>query len=189
MAEGVHAVLLAQLLLFLAEIESVAGAAGDDQIERLGVVLVQLVFRGGFLQGGHAVVDGLAKFAAALHARGSDLGTHLQVVDFDARHLVHVHVVAGREEIVRIVAAAQEACGAAFADNVALLQRPRHHHEWQRRLHRRFQTHHLTAVMRIVARRRRLELPRWAHRVRLVAGHHLVDRGGVIEEACGRVIE
>ncbi len=49
---------------------------------------------------------------------------------------VHVEVVAIREERVGIEALAEEAGGAAFADDVGFLQRARQHDEGQHRLGR-----------------------------------------------------
>ena len=77
--------------------------------------------------------------AAAFQPGRRHLGPQLQVVDLDAVHLGHVHVVAGRVEVVRVVGPAEEAGGAALADDVALLQRPRHHHERQHRHGRRLE--------------------------------------------------
>jgi len=125
--------------------------------------------------------------AATPETRGLHFRPKLEIVDRDAVHLVHIHVIAGREQVVRVVGPAQKARGAPLVDDVALLQRTRHHHERQRRLGRRPQPADLAAEVREVARRRRLKLSRRADRVGLPAGHHLVDRRRVVEQPDRRV--
>ena len=120
-------------------------------------------------------------------ADGEDIGPHLEVVDLDVVHLGHVHVVAIGIERVRIEALAEEAGRAAFADDVALLQRPRQHDERQHRLGGRLEADDLRAEVGEVLAVRRLELARGADLVGRVAGHHLVDGGRVVEQAVRRV--
>jgi hypothetical protein len=43
---------------------------------------------------GHLGVDGVAQFGAALQAQGEEVWAELEVVDLDAVHLAHVHVIA-----------------------------------------------------------------------------------------------
>ncbi len=122
LAEGVHAVLLAQLLRLLVQVEGVARPAGDDQAQRLAIVVVEAVFLGRLLDVRHPLVDEVAELAAALQTHRRHFLPQLEVVGRDAVHLVHVHVVAGRVERVRVVGPAEEAGRAALADDVALLQ-------------------------------------------------------------------
>jgi hypothetical protein len=57
-----------------------------------------------------------------------------EVVGLDAVHLAHVEVVALGVEGVGIEGLAEEAGGAALADDVGFLERTRQHHERQHRL-------------------------------------------------------
>ena len=49
------------------------------------------------------------------------LGPHLQIIDLDAAHFVHIHVVAGGIECIGVKRFAEESGSAALADDVALL--------------------------------------------------------------------
>jgi len=138
LAEGIAAVFVASGVGFLREVEGVAGAAGRDEAQRALVVFIEVFFLDSFFNGWHLGVDHVAELGAALHADGEDVGPHLEVVDLDVVHLGHVHVVAVGKERVRVEALAEEAGGAAFADDVALLQRPWQHNEWEHRFGRRF---------------------------------------------------
>ena len=121
--------------------------------------------------------------------RRRHLGPQIQVVDLDVVHLGHVHVVAGRIQVVGIVGPAQEAGRAALAHHVALLQRPRQHHERQHRHGGRLEPHDVRAERREILGRRRLELARRADLVGRVAGVHLVDGGRVVEQPDRRVAD
>ena len=129
LAEGVATVGVAQLGIFGVEVEGVAGAARDDEIEGLAVVLVEVVALDRLLDDRHLIGESVAQFSSALEAQGKDVGTELQVVDPDLRHFVHVHVVPVGEEVVGIVGLAEEAGGAPFVDHVGLLNGAGHHDE------------------------------------------------------------
>ena len=103
------------------------------RLKRPVVVFVELEVGDGLVDVLHAGVQGVAKLGPALEPHGEDLGPELQVVDLDPVHLGHVHVVAVGVKRVRVIRFAQEAGRAALADDVALLQRPRQHHERQHR--------------------------------------------------------
>ena len=102
-AKGVFAIGLAGLLGFLFESEGFTGAAADDEVERSFVIFLERVFFDGFIDGWHLRIDGIAKSSATFKAKRKDVGTQLQIVDLDARHLVHVHVVAAGIEGVGVV--------------------------------------------------------------------------------------
>ena len=90
-------------------------------------------------------------------------------------------------EPVRIVRLAEEAGRAALADHARFLQRPRQLDERQHRFLGRLQLRNVAARGREVGGARRLELARGRHAVRRIAGEHLVDRRGVVEQAVRRV--
>ena len=112
---------------------------------------------------------------------------HLKIVNLDAAHLVHVHVVAGGIERVGIERLAEESGCAAFADHVTLLQWTRQHHEGEHRFFLWFEADDVRAKVWEILRAGWFQLTGRAHLVSGVTSHHLVDCGGVIEQAVGRV--
>jgi len=131
LAEGVQAIAFARLLLLPAQVEGVAGASGDHQAQRLAVILVEIELGGRLLQLGHPLVDGVAQPGAPGQPLRRDLLAQLEVIDADALHLLHVHVVAGRVERVGVVGPAEETGRAALADDAAFLQRTWQHDKGQ----------------------------------------------------------
>ena len=187
LAEGVAAVVVADFFRFVAEGEGVTGAAGDDELEGAGVVLVEVVALHGLVDGGHLGVDGVAEFGAAAESGGEDVGAELEVVDFDVRHFFHVHVITGWVERVGIEGLAEEAGGAAFADHVALLEGAGEHDEGEHGLVGGAEADDVRSEVGEVFRAGWFELAGGADLVGGVAGHHLVDGGGVVEESVGGV--
>src|SRR5207237_4162556 len=110
-----------------------------------------------------------------------DLIAQLQVVDGDAIHLLEVHVVAGGVEQVGIVSPAEEAGGAALADDVRFLQRPGQHHERQHRHARRLEAGDVRADVGEVLGAGGFELSGGADLVGRVAGQHLVYGRRVVD--------
>ncbi len=187
LAERVAAVAVANFVGLIAERERFAGLAGRDEAEGRVVVFVEVVLGDGLVDFGHALVDHVAEAGAAIEPRFAHFGPQREVIDLDAVELVHVHVVARGEQVVRVVRAAEKAGGARLVDDIALLQRPRQHDERQHRRRRRLEADDVAAKVRKVFRRRRLKLAGGADFVGRVAGVNLIDRGGVVEEADRRV--
>ena len=187
LAEGIHAVAGAHLVVLAVDGEGVARLAAGDEVEGLAVVFVEVVIGDGLVDVGHRFLNGLAEGGAALEALGVDLGPQVEVIDMDAVHLGHVEVVAIGEERVGIEGFAEEAGGAALADDVGFLQRAREHHEGEHRLGGWLEADDVRAEIRVILRTRGFELAGGRDLVGRVAGHDLVDRGGVVEEPVGRV--
>ena len=133
LAKRVLAIAFAHGRRFFGQVEGVAGSAGNDQAQRFAVILIQIVLGGGLFQVRHAGGDQVAELGAALQPHTRYFRSQLEVVHRDMVHLVHVHIVAGRVEVVGIVGSAQESRRAGLADHVAFLQRPRKHDERQHR--------------------------------------------------------
>ena len=134
LAECVAAIAVAHLFRFLGEVERFAGAAGNNQVQRALVIIVEIVVLDGLVDFGHGLLDGVAQLGAALEPQGEHLRRQLEIVDPDMVHLVHVHVVALGIERVGIESLAEETGAAAFADDVGFLERTREHDERQHRL-------------------------------------------------------
>ena len=187
LAECIPAVTITDIAGLLIERERIAGAARSDQRQGLIVVLVQVQVLHRPVDFRHPGINHLAQLGPPLQPLAVDIGPHFEVFDPDASHLLHVHIVPLRIEGVRIERLAEEAGRAALADDVALLQRTRQHHERQHRHLGRQQPDDVRTEVREVLRRRRFELARWADLVGRVAGHHLIDGSCVVEEAVGGI--
>ena len=187
LAKGVAAVAVAEFFALGGEVEGCAGAAGDDEVEGALIIFVEVVVRGRFLDVGHGGFDGLAEFGAAFEAQREDLLRELEVLGFEAIHFRHVEVVAFGVEGVGVEGFAEEAGGAALADDVGFLERAREHDEREHRRIDGFESHDIGAEVGEIFRVGRLELAGGADLVGRVAGHDLVDRGGVVEEPVGGV--
>ena len=188
LSERVAAVGFAHRGRLTLEGKGLAGPSGDHQAQRPLVVFVEFVVGHRLVELRHRAVDDVPEPGPSFEPLGKHVGAELQVVDADPLHLAHVEIVAVRIERVGVVVAAEEAGRAPLADHAALLQRPRQHHERQHRLLERLEPHDVGAEVGEVLGVGRLELPRGAHPVGGVAGHHLVDRGRVVEQAVGRVV-
>ena len=90
-------------------------------------------------------------------------------------------------EAVRVVGLAQKAGRAALADHAGFLQRPRQFDKRQHRLLGRLELGDVAARGGKIRRTGRLQLARGRDAVGRIAGEHLVNRRGVIEQAVGRV--
>ena len=187
LAKGVPAIEFAGLVIFLADIKGIAGAAADDEVQGLIVIFVQVKLGDGFVQFGRSLVNGVAQACAATQALAENLGAHLKVIDLDLVHLAHVHVATGRVQVIRIVGLAEEAGSATLSDDIAFLQRARQHDEREHGLFLRLEAGDVGAEVREILGAWRLQLAGWADFVGRVAGHHLVNGGGVIEQPVGRV--
>ena len=185
--EGVAAVAVADFDRLLVEREGLPGPPGDHEVQRPLVVFIELVVGDRLVDLRHRLVDERPQPGPALEPLGENVGAELEIVDADPAHLLHVHVIAVGEERVGVEVAAEEPGRSPLADDVALLERPRQHHERQHRLGRGLQADDVGAEVGEVFGVGRFELPRRAHLVGRVAGHHLVDGGGVVEEAVGGV--
>ena len=71
----------------------------------------------------------LRRLARRLRRSEKTSGLQLEIVDFDAGHFGHVHVVATGIEGVGIVGFPEEPGAATFADDVAFLKRAWEHDE------------------------------------------------------------
>ena len=187
LAERVLAVAITRLGRFLAQVERIPRLPRQDQPERLAVVLVDRRLAHRLVERRHPRIDHIPKFRASFEPSRRDLRPQPQVIDRNPIHLGEVHVVASRIERVRVVRATEEAGIAPLADDVALLQRPRQHHERQHRLFGRLQTDDVRTEVREVGRAWRLKLPRGRHFVGRVSRQHLVDRRRVVEQPVWRV--
>src|SRR5258706_14983168 len=98
-------------------------------------------------------------------------------------HLVHVHIVAFREKRVRIVSLAEEPRGSAFANYIGFLERSRKHDKREHRLGEGMQPHNLGPEIGKDFWIGRLKLSGRADLVRRVAGHDLINGGGVMYQA------
>jgi len=185
--EGVLAVGFAGFVTFLFKGKSFARPTTDDEIEGSLVIFIERVFFDRFVDDGHLGIDCAAQGGAPFEPQRKDVGTQLEVVDFDAGHFRHVHVIASRIEGVGIVGFSEETGATTFADDIALLKRAREHHEGKHGLLHRAHLNEIGAEIWKILWAGWLELTGWTYLVRGVAGHHLIDRGSVIEKAVGRV--
>ena len=111
-----------------------------------------------------------------------DLVSKLQVIDVDLCHFVHVHVAAGRKQIIGIVSTTQEPSGSSLVHHVALLQGARHHDEGQHWNLGWFELNDVRTEGWKVLWRRGLKLARRTDFVCRVTGVDLVNGRGVIEQ-------
>ncbi len=137
----------------------------------------------------HSVQHAASQVRPATQPGREHVVRQLEIVHLQTRHLLHVHIVAGRVQRIGVERFPQEPGGPALAHHVALLKRPREHHEGQHRLRGGPQADEVRTEVWKVFRARRLQLPRGADLVRRIAGHHLIDGGGMIEQPVGRVAQ
>src|SRR2546422_6957973 len=180
LAESRATVTLADFRFFLLQVERGARLPGEEQGVRFLVVLIKRVGADSPLEVRHRAIDPFEQIKPVLQALGWDVRTQGQVTQLDG--LVRVLI-----EPVGVIGFAQEPCRAALADDARFLKRPRHFDEGQHGLFRGLQLRYLRTKGGEIARRGRLELPGRRDLVRRVAGQHLVDRGGVIEQALRRI--
>ena len=180
LAKGRPAVPLPDLRLFLLQVEGVARLARQEQVIRLLVVFVEGVGADRLFQLRHGAVDPFEQIEPLLQPLGRNVGTQRQITQVDG--LVRVLI-----QPVGIVGLAEESRRPALADDARLLQRTRHLDKRQHRIVQRLELGHLRARGGEIARRRRLELAGRRNLVRGIAGQHLVDRRGVIEQSHRRI--
>ena len=129
LAEGVASVIIPHFLGFLRQIKRLSRTARHDEIQRALIVIIQIVTLHGLLYFRHRGFDHGAQFGAALQTQGENLRGKFEVVHGKTLQLVHVEVVAGRVECVRVERLAKETGAAPFAHHIAFLERTREHHE------------------------------------------------------------
>ena len=124
LSKRMAAITVAKLVRFLREVKGVSGAAGGNEIEGFLVIAVQRVVGDGFLHVRHCFLDFFQERRAAFQAFFGNFLAHRQVVQLD----IFVRVLI---KIIRVVRGAEETGGAAFADDIAFLSRPRQQDEWE----------------------------------------------------------
>ena len=169
------------------EIKRLARLAGDDQVDRFRVVIVELIILHSLVDLWHRIVDGISDPRASLQPMGKDAGSHREVIDLDLVHLGHVQIIPGWKQIVGIIGLSEEPCRAPFTHHIALLKWSRQHHKGKHWSLWWSHPDQLGSEIGKVLGTGRFQLSRWTDLVGGVSRHHLIDRSGVVEQALGRV--
>ena len=105
----------------------VASAARYDQVEGLLVVIIQVELLYCLLKSRHLILNRLTKLGSSTQTRGEDLRAELEIFHVDPVHLVHLHVIPRRIQVIGIVGLPEKSGGAPLSYHIAFLQRSRQH--------------------------------------------------------------
>ena len=127
LTKSVASITIPHLFRFPVDGESITGSTGNDQVERLLVILIELVIGGCFFDLRHSLVDQVSQPCTTSDSTGVDMRLQFEIINADLVHFLHIHIATRRIEIVRIKCASQESRGATLANDVAFLQRSWQH--------------------------------------------------------------